>query len=489
MVPLENKMNQKNKSHFLSSLIWKFLERGSAQGIQFFVQLVLARLLLPEDYGQIALVVVFISLANVLVQSGLNSALIQKKVIDELDLSSVFYLSLFMSIILYFVLYITSPFIADFYRINELQTIIRVFSITIIISSFYSVQYAIVARNMQFKIFFLSTVVSSVVSGIVGILLALKGYGVWALVFQNIINQIISNLILWFVIKWRPKLLFSIKRIIGLFSYGWKLLLSSLLNTGYMEAQSLLIGKVYTTSSLGFFNRGQQFPSLIVTNIDGTIQSVLFPFLSSYQSDIETVKFMVRRVIKTSSFLVFPMMIGLAIIAEPLVLLLLTEKWLPAVPFLQIFSLSYAFTPIHTANLQAINSLGRSDIFLKLELIKKTIAIFILVWSIRIGIYAVALGSILNGIISSFINAYPNKSLLNYTYFDQIKDISPSFLLTVFMGSIVYSLGFLGFPPFKLIIIQVVVGVGIYFMLAHCLKIESYVYLRTTLKEMIVKKV
>ena len=480
--------NQHTKSKVLSSLFWKLMERGGTQGIQFIVQIVLARLLLPEDYGMIALITIFITIANVFVQSGFNTALIQKKDADEVDFSSVFYLSLFVAGLLYIILFFTAPFIANFYEEPQLISVLRILALTLFFGAFNSIQNAIVARKMVFKKLFFSSLGAVVISGIVGIITAYAGFGVWALVFQQLLNQVSVTLILWFTVKWRPKLVFSFKSIKSLFSYGWKLLVAALLNTLYMDIRSLIIGKIYSPAMLGYYNRGEQFPKFIVTNINGSIQSVMLPALSSYQDDRVRVKNMVRRSIVTSSFIMFPAMVGLAVVAEPLVKIILTDKWLPAVPFLQIFCVSYALMPIHTANLQAINALGRSDIFLKLEIIKKVIGLVILIISIPYGIYAMAIGSVFSGLIGSFINAYPNKSLLNYSYIEQWSDIMPSLFISILMGIIVYFIKIFRMAALQTMVLQIVIGIIIYISLAKIFKIESFEYLTMTIKEMLKNK-
>lgn len=474
-----------NKRIVLSSLIWKFLERGGTQGIQFVVQIVLARLLLPEEYGLIALVTVFITLANVFVQSGFNTALIQKKDADEVDFSSVFYLSLLIAVLLYSTLFISAPFIADFYHEPQMVPVLRVLSVTLIFGSFNSIQNAYLIRKMMFKKLFFRSLGAVAISGTVGILAAYAGWGVWALVTQQLTNQLSITIILWFTVKWRPILAFSFTKVKGLFSYGSKLLGSSLLDTFYRDLRSIIIGKIYTPAMLGFYNRGQHFPRLIVTNINGSIQSVMLPALSSHQDNKKKVKDMMRRAIVTSSFIMFPMMIGLAVVAEPVVKLILTDKWLPAVPFLQIYCASYALWPIHTANLQAINALGRSDIFLKLEIVKKIVGLSILIISIRYGIFAIALGELLSGIIASFVNAYPNLKLLNYSYLEQWKDIMPSLLISLFMGSVVYTFNFLNIAVWQTLILQMTVGTIIFIILAKMFKIESFSYLIQTGKEIL----
>ena len=477
--------NEVNKSSILSSLFWKLMERGGTQGIQFIVQIVLARLLIPEDYGIITLVTIFIIIANVFVQSGFNTALIQKKDANEADFSSVFYLSLFVASLLYVILFFTAPIIAAFYEELQLILVLRVISVTLFLGAFNSIQNAVIARKMQFKKLFFSSVGAIVISGIVGIIMAYTGFGVWALVVQEIMNQLLITIILWFTVKWRPILLFSFARVKSLFSYGWKLLVSSLIDTLYMNLSSLIIGKIYNAEMLGFYNRGKQFPELIITNIDGSIQSVMFPAFASQQDNRKRVKDMVRRSIVTSSFILFPMMVGVAVIAEPLVKILLTEKWLLCVPFLQISCVIYALWPIHTANLQAINALGRSDIFLKLEIIKKILGLTILGVTVFYGVYAIALGGIVSGLIGTIINSYPNKKLLNYSYKEQWKDIMPSLLLSLVMGAVVYSVQLFGMTVWPTLIVQGFVGIILYVGMARIFKLECFTYLLLTWKDIL----
>lgn len=477
--------NQNTKSNILSSLFWKLMERGGTQGIQFIVQIVLARLLSPEEYGIIAIVMVFILLANVFVESGFNTALIQKKDADEVDFSSVLYLSLGVASILYGIIFITAPFIASFYDQPILVKVLRVLSITLFIGAFNSIQNAFVARNMLFKKLFASSLGAVTISGIVGVIAAYSGLGVWALVAQQLTNQLMIAILLWFTVKWRPHLLFSFKRVKVLFSYSSKLLASALIDTLYRELRTLIIGKMYTPLMLGYYNRGKQFPQLIVSNINGSIQSVMLPALSSHQDNRKRVKEMMRRAIVSSSFLIFPMMVGMAVVAEPLVEIVLTDKWLPAVPFLQIACFTFALWPIHTANLQAINAMGRSDIFLRLEIIKKIMGLIILGISLPFGVYAIALGGVFSGLIGTFINAYPNKELLNYSYKEQWLDIMPSLLISLIMGGIVYLFNFLSFPAWQVLILQIVSGGIIYILLAKIFKIESLTYLVETMKQLI----
>jgi len=471
------------KTSVLSSLFWKSLERGGVSGIQLIIQIILARLLLPEDYGIIALIVVFISISQTFVQSGLGTALIQKREVTDEDYSSVFYLTLLVALVFYGILFLTAPFIAAFYNQLLITPILRVLGLTLFFGAVNTIQNAVIARNFQFKKLFVSSVGAVLLSGVVGIAMAYTGYGVWALVGQQFTAIIVLCAIMWLTVKWRPKLLFSLARVKELFSFGWKLLVSGLIDVTYKNLSTLVIGKLYPANMLGFYTKGQEFPNLLVTNINSSIQAVMFPAYARCQDNRAQVKQIMRRALVTSSFLVFPAMAGLAAVAKPLVLLLLTEKWLFAVPFLQIFCAVYALWPIHTVNLQAINALGRSDVFLKLEIIKKALGLSVLAFTIPIGIYAIALGMVVTGIIGTLINAYPNKLLLGYSVTEQWKDLMPALILSLLMCSVTYSVLFLGQPVWVTLILQIGVGIGVYMGLAWLLKLESLMYLVDTVKE------
>lgn len=478
--PIQQQAVSKNK--VISSLIWKFLERGGVQGVQFVLSIILARLVTPEDYGVIAILLVFIQIATVFIQSGFNTALIQKKESDDLDFSSIFYLSFFVAGILYVLLFFASPFVAKFYQSELLIKLLRVISLTLFFGAINSVQNAYVSKTMQFRRFFFSSMGAVIGSGIVGIVLAYKGFGVWALVFQQLVRDFLICAILWFTVKWRPKFIFSFTRVKSLFSFGWKLLASALLDTVFKNLYSLIVGRIYNKETLGYFNRGHQFPQVIATNLDGSIQSVMLPTLSSHNDDITEVKRITRRSISMSAFLLMPCMFGLAAVAEPLVKVLLTDKWLPCVPFLQLACISYAIYPIHTANLTGINALGRSDVFLKLEVIKKIVIILNILITMPLGIYAMAIGQVISAFIASFINAWPNKKLMNYTYFEQWKDLIPSFLCSIIMAVVVWCLHFIPIPSIFLLVIQIICGISVYILLCRIFKIEMFLYFINTIR-------
>ncbi|MDE5937191.1 MAG: lipopolysaccharide biosynthesis protein, partial [Ruminococcus sp.] len=325
-----------NKS-VISNFLWRFMERCGAEGVAFIVSIVLARLLAPEHYAAVALINVFITIMSVFVDCGFTSALIQKKNARDLEFSTVFYFNIVMCLFIYAILFVAAPFIAAFYKMPELKAMVRVSSIVIIISGVRSIQSAYVSKNMLFKRFFFSTLIGTIVAAVIGIIMAYMGFGTWALIAQHLINTLIDTIVLWITVKWRPKRLFSFKELKVLLSYGWKIFASSLLDRVYNNLRSLIIGKLYTSSDLSFYNKGKQFPNIIVTNINSSIDSVLLPTMSKAQDSREKVKAMTRRSMKTSIYIMAPLMMGLAFCAEPIIRLILTEKWLPCVPFMQIF--------------------------------------------------------------------------------------------------------------------------------------------------------
>lgn len=470
------------KSKIISGLLWKFYERTGAQAITFILSIILARLLTPSDYGAIAILLVFITIADVFVNAGFGSALIQKKDADNLDFSSVFYCSFIFSVFVYAIIYFLAPLIANFYNMPVLQPTLQVLALRIPVAAINSVQQAYVSRNMQFKKFFYSTLSGTAFSALVGIAMAYNGYGIWALVGQYLSNAVVNTIVLFSVISWRPQLIFSFQRLKNLFSYGWKLLLSGLLDTGSQSLNSLLIGKFYTPADLAFFNIGKKFPMVIVTNINSSISSVLFPALAFEQDDAEKVKAHTRRAIQISSYIMWPMMLGMAACADNIVSIVLTDRWLSAVPYLQIACITYGLWPIHTANLQAINAMGRSDIFLKLEIIKKCVGISILMVTVQYGVLAIALGGIVGGVISTFINAYPNGYLLKYSYWEQVKDILPSLLCSVVMSLIIYffSNEFMENTYLKTLL-QIFIGLCVYILLSCIFITESLMYLKNNI--------
>lgn len=473
------------KPTVISSLAWKLMESSGMKAVGLIVQIVLARLLSPDDFGMIAIVLAFINIAQVFVQSGLGTALIQKKDSDSLDFSTIWFTSLVIAVFFYILIFFFSPMIAEFYGDNDLVKIIRVLSLVLFPGAINSIQNAFISKNMLFKKLFRINMVSVLVSSIIGIVTAYLGFGIWSLVIYYLSSSTISSVVMFFAIKWRPKFQFSFERLRSLFSFGGKLLASSLIHTFYVDLRTLVIGRMYSSSDLGFYNRGESVPKTIEGAINGSIQAVMLPTLSSMQNDKRDLKRVVRRSIKTSSFLLFPVMAGLAIVAKTFISLVLGEKWLLAVPFLQLFCISAAFQMLQTANLQAINALGRSDIILKLEMIKKILGLTALAISISYGIYAIAVGFVVSTILELAIHMFSNKKLYNYSATEQLRDILPPLILSFLMGLAIHFVSFLSLLPWQILLIQIPIGILVYVGMAKLFKIESLYYIFTSVKDMI----
>ena len=479
---------QINSKIVASNLIWRFLERFGAQIVAFVVSIILARLLDPVVYGTVALVTVFTTILQVFVDSGFGMALVQKKNSDEIDFSTVFYFNIVICAFLYLIMFILAPFIARFYDNEQLSLIIRILSLVLIISGFKSIQSVYVAKHLIFKKFFFATLVGTVISAGVGIFMAYKGYGVWALIAQNLLNQGIDTIILWITVGWRPKRVFSFKRLKSLFSFGWKLLASALLDVGYNQLRALIIGKKYSAEDLAYYNRGEQIPNLAISNINTSIDSVLLPSMSIAQEDKQRVKQMLKRSISVSSFVLLPVMAGIAVTADSLVAVLLTEKWNAAIPYMQLFCLIYAFYPIHTANLNAMKAMGRSDYFLKLEIIKKIIGIGLLLGAMWISVQAIVISLLIANLLSLIINTYPNKKILGYGILEQMKDLLPALLLSGIMFGVTYFIYYMDGAGFMTLVKQILIGVVVYFTLAALFKVEPFVYIVNFFKNLSLKK-
>ena len=478
-------MNQQRK--LVNDLFWRFAERTGAQGVQFIVSIVLARLLAPEDYGTISLVTVFTTILQVFVDSGLGTALIQKKDADDLDFSSVFYFNFVVCLVLYAGMFVAAPYIAIFYNDPALTPVVRALCLTVVVAGVRGIQQSYVSRHLMFKRFFFATLGGTIASALIGVAMAYMGYGVWALVAQQLSNVAVGTVILWVTVKWRPKLMFSWQRLNGLLSFGWKLLASALLDTVYMNLRNLIIGKMYSSADLAYYNQGDKFPKVIVTNINTSIDSVLLPTMSNVREDHVRVKSMTRRSIKTSTYIMAPLMMGLAFCAEPIVRLVLTDKWLPCVPYLQIFCITYMFYPIHTANLNAIKAMGRSDLFLKLEIAKKMIGMILLVSTMWFGVMAMAGSLLVSTVTSMIINSWPNKKLLNYSFREQIQDILPAILIALLMGAAVYAISLFRLPDIAIIFIQIPLGAMLYIVFSIMFKLEEWDYLKRLMLNFVAK--
>lgn len=462
----------------LSGMFWKFSERIGAQFVSTIVAIVLARLLTAEDYSVISIVTIFFTFANVFISSGFNTALIQKKNSDIKDYSTVLYVSLAVSALLYAILFFTAPLIADIYGAPILTAVIRIMGITLIINAVKSVLCAYVSSTLQFRKFFYSTIIGTVISAVVGIVMALKGFGPWALVAQQMTNTCIDTLVLFLTTRVRFMLVFSFRRLRGLFNYSWKILVSSIISVIYEEINPLIIGIKFSGADLSYYTKGKSFPSLISNTISDTFSAVLFPVISKLQDDTEAVLRYTRRFMKVSSYLVFPLMVGFLAVSDNFVSVVLTDKWMPASIYIQIFCLSYMFNIIQNGNLQAIRAIGRSDIILILEVIKKslyllTIVLFV-IFSDKPEMLAVT--SIINTVIATLVNTFPNRKLIGYRYRMQILDLLPNLLTAAVMGAAVYAMNYIPMNRTLLLVLQVICGIVVYLLLSFVTKNENFKY-------------
>lgn len=474
------------KEKVINGLIWTYAERMSAQLISLVVTIVLARVIEPEEYGIIAIVSIFIALADTFAISGLGNSLIQKKDADHLDFSTVFYFNIVFSVVLYVVLYFGAKTIASFYEIEQLVPVLRVMSLRIPIAAINSVQQAYVSKHMIFKKFFFATLAGTLISAVVGIIMAYCGYGVWALVIQYMTNTIIDTIVLWFTVKWRPRWEYSWLRMKNLYSFGWKVLATSLLISIYGNIQDLIIGKKFSTSDLAYSNKGKQFPSLIATNINTSISKVMFPAVAEVQNDIGSVKHLTRRAIAVGTYVLSPILIGFAAVAETFVKIVLTNKWIACVDYLKIMCMLFLLQPIQTASVQAMKALGESGLYLLLEIIKKIGGMIILLYTIFFcdSVKAIILGSLVAEIFSTVLNFPANKKLLQYKYKEQILDILPSILISFMMSFIVLFVGNRFENICLKLFIQIICGCIVYIILSIVTRNPSFNHLRASIKQL-----
>ncbi len=479
----------KKSEGILSNLSWKFAERITAQVVTTLVSIVLARLLDPSHYGVISIVTIFITLANTFVSDGFGSALIQKKNVDGVDYSSVLYFNVALSVVLYLILFFCAPLISMFYGegYEILTPVLRVLGLRIILAAVNSVQSAYVSKKMIFKQFFISTLGATVASAVVGIYMAYAGYGVWALVAQYLVNTSVATIILVFTLKKRPLLVFSFSRIKELIGFGTKILTTNIVITLFNDCRSLIIGKLYSSQDLAFFDKGQQFPALIVNNINSSIKAVLFPKMANEQDDVNMIKQTAKISIRLGTYLMCPLMLGFLAVSETFVRVILTDKWIEAVPLLQIFCIFYLFQPIHSTNMQIIKAVGRGDIYLKNEIIKKVFEVITLIISVQISVKSIAIAMAFCSTSFIFINAWPNKKLIGYSIKEQLLDILPSLSIGIIMCAAVLLLGKISMPLVFKLCCQILLGMMIYVALSIVSKNKEYAIICGIIKEKLKK--
>ena len=461
---------------------WKTFEQFGVMAIQFVLQLVLARILMPEAYGVVAIVTIFSSFINIIMQCGLSSALVQKKQITDIEISSIFNISFLVGVFLYVALFLLSPFIAIFFKMDDLKVLLRVLSISVFPGLFSSVQTALLRRKLQFKAVFFASLISVSLSGVIGIVMANYGYGAWALVGQQLSYGISFSAILFMWERWYPKFVLDIKCVKPLFQYGWKVLLTNLIDDFVINLRSFVIGRKYDANSLAFFNRGKSFPDLLIRSINGSMQAVLLPVLSLEQDNEVRMRELVRICISVSTFAIYPLLTLMAFCAPTLIPFLLTEKWMPAVVYLQIFCLYYASWPITTSNIEALYAKGASGLVLKLETIRKIVDVLILCISMHFGMDGIAWGVAVVSILSVPLYLLPAQRQIGYSIGRQLRDISANIFISLILGVYVYFLNRLPYSGFYILLIQMISGLGLYLGLAYLFKIVSLQLLITYLK-------
>ena len=467
-------MSESLKNKTVKGTVWSSLDAFLGQGITFLVGLVLARLLSPEEYGLIAIITIFISVFNSIVDSGFSNALIRKQDATEADYNTVFYTNLAISAVLSTALFFGAPLIADFFSRPQLTSLTKAMSSVVIINAFAIVQNIRLTKNIDFKTKTKVSLIASLTSGVIGIAMAFGGFGVWSLVAQQISKQLLNSVFLWFFIRWMPKLLFSRKSFKEMFDFGWKLLVSGLINTIWTEIYQVIIGKFYQPQTLGQYTRAQQFSSIFSSNLTSIIQRVSYPVLSQLQDDKERLKSGYKRIIKITMLVSFVLMLGLAAIAKPMILVLIGDKWLPAVPFLQILCFNMMLYPLHSINLNMLQVQGRSDLFLKLEIVKKIVGVIPLCLGIFVNIYYMLIGSVFVGFFSYYLNARYSGPFLNYSIKEQVKDIMPGFSIALLVALPVYAISYLPLNPFILLPMQLLVGLLIVLILCEKAGLEEY---------------
>jgi len=457
-----------------SSFIWRLGERIGSQGVTLLVTIVLARLLEPTAFGEVAIMTVFVAFIQIFVDSGLSTALIRKKDADNLDFKAAFIYNITTGIGLYVIIFLSAPLISNYYQMQNLTPMLRVQSVIVIISALKNIQFAYVSRTMQFKLFFFSTLTGNIVSGVLGIVLAYSGFGTWSLVIQSVFNNAISALILWITVRWRPTGKFLFTRLFDLLKFSWKILVTVLIDTLLNSIRQLIIAKKYSAEDLAFYTKGSQYTVTISSAISVSLDSVLLPMMSQNQYDNVKLKQMTRLSMRVGLYCIMPLLMGFCFIATPVVRLLLTEKWLPAVPFIIIFCIDGMLKPIHAAHYNALNAKGRSDIVLKLGIVKTVLQVIFLVFTVKYGVIQIALGYIVCSFIGVILDSIPNIKILKYTIQEQLKDILPIVLINAVMGIVLVFINFLPIKDWLLIILDIAFGIIVYIVISVTLKIDCF---------------
>lgn len=473
------------KKQTLLGIIWTFFDTVFLKGSTFVAQLILARLLGPKEFGLIGMIAIFVAIGTSLVDSGLSSSLIRTKDAGDGDFSTIFFTNVVISIFIYAFVFFSAPFIAKFYNQAVLIPIIRTYCLTFIISSFSAIQIAILTKDMQFKTLMFYNIPGTVIGIIVGIVMAYIGYGVWSIVWMYLTSQIAQSAMLWIYSRWKPSFSFSRERLEFHFHFGYKLMLSGIIHTSFTNIYNVIIGKFYSVQTLGFYERAYLFNQYPVTTLTGIISRVTYPLLANIQNETGRIAATYKKLIQITFFITAPLMFGAAAIAEPLILLVLGKQWIPSVPFFQILCLSSMFLPIHSFNLNVLQVYGRSDLFLKLEIIKKSVIVLTIIIAFQFGIYALVWSSVFTGFMALLINTHYSSRVINYTTKKQLRDMLPIFILSGVMFIIMYGTFhfLLSYPLLIQIVLPAIIGTVFYFTINSLFKVPSFLYLQKLIKE------
>ncbi len=470
------------KQKTISGLTWSFIDSFAQKGITFIIGIILARLLLPSEFGLIGMITIFIAISESFINSGFGAALIRKQDCTDIDFSTVFYFNLVAGLIFYGLMFISAPAISRFFNEPQLTSLVQVLGVVLVIDSFTIIQRTILTKRIDFKLQTKISVIATVVSGVVGIAMAYKGFGVWSLVASQIIQRGVNTIFLWVWNQWRPLLVFSKNSFFELFSFGYKLLISGLIDTIYRNIYLIIIGKFFSAQELGFFTRANQFKALPAENITRIVSRVTYPVLAQMQDDKAVLKRNYQKLIKSIMFITFVLMMGMAAVAEPMVITLIGENWQPSIIYLQLLCFVGMMYPLHALNLNILNVVGRSDLFLKLEIIKKVLAVPVIIIGILFGIKAMIVGMIVNTLVGYVLNSYWSGHFIDYPIQEQVKDILPSFALAVSMGFMVAVIGWL--LPFSnpvILMVQVTFGAAVAFGIAEISRMDAYLLMKETL--------
>ncbi|MBQ7194274.1 MAG: lipopolysaccharide biosynthesis protein [Bacteroidales bacterium] len=476
---------QYTKSTILKSFAWKLLEKFSLQIIAFVVAIVLARLLSPEDFGMAAIIIVIMTISDVIIQGGLNMAVVQKKDPNSDDYSTIFWCSLLLSLVIYLLVFIFAGRISSFFHMEGLKAPLRVLCLTLIAYAFNSVQRAYVSKNMLYRQQFIAALIAVLSAGATGIILAVRGYGVWALVWYYLLTTVLTSFLMLITVKWRPTFRFSVTSFKALFGFGWKIMLSNTIISVFNNVRSIIVGRLFPAGLLGFYDRGRQFPAIVVENINASVQTVIFPVLSEDQDNTSAMKETMRKSIRICTFVIFPVLAWLLACADSVTELVLTAKWLPAVPYMRIFCIAYLLLPLQLSNLEAIKALGHSEVTLRIELIKKAVEIAVLIVSAKMGIMAIAWGVVICNAAALLINLPPTLRYLGYSIREQISDILPQLLISALAGAAAYAIGLCGLGVALKVLLQLSAGILVYYLLSALFRVKAFESGKSYMKSMI----